>query len=261
MDANEIFDESKLQVGPDDFDPAADLDGLMVQSAHNPGYRPEFMRRLLVSPLWLLVEEEPDLAEAVGGYVGFAPLQLPDGCIPVFTSVARMQDHPAVAERPRTSVKGRDLLEALQGKNLVLNLFSEASLELPAEFCRRMLAGEDMSCSQEVLLDSEVDMEIADPDEYPHEMVASVRVVLSSQPRVAAAYLVYVRASTQGGPHFIISLDVEGEFKSIAQEVGIVTRGFMRKPGDKVAVQQLLRDDEGTFTDYLLSTTPIYLRT
>jgi hypothetical protein len=259
MDSQDIFDESKLQPGPDEFDPAADLDDLMAQAGQNPAYRPEFLRRLLLSPLLVLVEAEPEPDERRDDYVGFAPLQLSNGHVPVFTSLARLQDNPALLEYKHLSVKGRDLLEALQGRDLCVNPFSAASIRLPAIICERLLAREEFGAFKLSPPSQEREVLIGQPAEYPAAAVEAVRVLLSGHPRVQAGYLTYLLASEEVPARFVIGLQLEGDFKGIAQEVAYVASSFQTELGDAYIVQQVIPDTDD-FSAYVLGTEPFYAR-
>ena len=258
MDSQDIFDESKLQPAPNEFDPAADLDDLMAQAGQNPGYRPEFLRRLLLLPLLVLVADEPEPDENRDEYVGFMPLQLSGGQVPVFTSLARLQDNPALLDYKRISVKGRDLLEALQERDVFLNPFSDTNMTLPAAVCQRLLAG-GLGKPELLLTEEEQEVLIGQPAEYPTAAVEAIRLLLSGQPRVEAAYLTYLLASGPKPASFIISLKVEGDFKGIAQGVIFVGRSFPAELGDSLVVQQM-QPDTDEFMEYVLSTTPFYTR-
>ena len=259
MESQDLFDESKLQPGPNEFDPAADLDDLMVQAGQNPAYRPEFLRRLLLSPLLVLIEAAPEPDETRDEYVGFAPLQLTNGHIPVFTSLARLQDNPALLEHERISVKGRDLLTALQQRDLSLNPFSEASINLPAVICQQLLAGEEFGAFRLSPPMEEREVLIGQPAEYPTAAVEAIRLLLSGHPRVQAAYLTYLLASGEEPARFIIGLQLEGDFKGIAQEVAYVASSFQAELGEVYMVQQVIPDTD-EFSDYVLSTAPFYVR-
>ncbi|MBF9220597.1 enhanced serine sensitivity protein SseB C-terminal domain-containing protein [Hymenobacter ruricola] len=259
MDSQDIFDESKLVPGPNEFDPAADLDDLMAQAGQNPAYRPEFLRRLLLSPLLVLVEDEPARDETQADYVGFTPLQLSDGYVPLFTSLARLHDNPALVDYQHISVKGRDLLAALQQRDLCLNPFSEASINLPAAICQRLLAGDDFGAFKQSPPTEQREVLIGQPAEYPTAPVEAIRLLLSSHPRVQAGYLTYLLASGEEPAHFIIGLQLEGEFKGIAQEVAYVASTFQKELGNQYIVQQVIPDTD-EFSAYVLSTEPFYAR-
>ena len=260
MDANDIFDEAELKPRPNEFDPAATLDELLVQANANPAYRPEFLRALLREPLYVLVEEEVDLDRAVGGLVPFRPLRYQDGVVPVFTSAAELAKAPAAAKWPHVTVKGRNLMEAMPEADFLVNPYAAVSLHLKAAYLQQVLT-QGGAFRQEVSpVPEEEEMTIGLPEKYPPGLVEALQTVLSGQPRVRAAYLVYVVKSSVGEPRIEVYLDVEGPLLRIAQDVGEVACCFATDEVRRVDILEAV-PDQSPLTNYALSTPPIYVRT
>lgn len=260
MDPNDLFDEANLTPGPNEFDPAASLNGLLEQAYENPAYRPELFRRMLLEQLFVLVAEEIDFSEAEDGMVPLSPLRFADGELPVFTSLEQLKANPAYHHWPYAGMKGRELLGLLPDVDYLVNCFNEPSLRLSPALRKRLLAGES-TLRMEVapIEDEEVVVMLPEHDDYPNDLVAALQTVLSGQPRVRAAYLLCVTQSSLGRPRFAVYLEVEGAFDQVAKEVGEVASYFVTAPGMKVNVLQA-QPNVHNLMDYVLSTPPIYVR-
>lgn len=259
MSPNDLFDEANLAPGPNEFDPAASLDELLLQSDANPAYRPEFFRRLLLAQLYILVEEEIDYEREEDGYVPMRPIFAGEGTLPVFTSLAQLQAKPADWDYPHVDIKGRELFASLPETDVLLNPFGERGMRLRAPLLQRLVAGEgplkkEAANSEE----GEVNMTIALPEKYPPGLLDALQTVCSGLPRVRTAYLLYLLEASDRGPRIAIYLDVEGDIDRIAQEVGQVAQSFAQ-PGQRVEVAPAIPDISSVI-DYALNTPPIYVR-
>jgi hypothetical protein len=257
MEASDIFDESRLQPDANEFDPAADLDELLVQAMENPGYRPEFFRRLLQSKLHLLLEEEVDMERAVGMHVPLRPLQS-EGLVVVFTSAARVLDRPDLPAYPFIDIKGRDLLEAVQDTGIILNPFADQAIVLQPEQIRKLLSGQGpMTLQQDNTMEEEVTIGL--PEKYPAGLVEALQTVMSSMPRLRCAYALYVMESSVGRPRFAVYLDAEGDIERMAQDIGSVAKAFFSDTDSYIDILEAA-EDQGLFSGYVVSTPPIYQR-
>lgn len=256
-----LFDFLKPRPAPAP-EPAATLEALLAQAARDPAFQPEFYRRLLLEPLVVITGGEP--TEAEPRRIELPPgekvriVSLPDGRVPIFTSTARIFDKQVITHQVQyMQFKGRDLLELMQDKTLVLNPYSDYGKELlPAEV-ERLLAGTVLDTGRTITVQKATEVLIGQPAVYPTELVQALARLLAQQPRVRAAYLGWLHnPASPEPPHYLICLDVEGELRAISQQVGYVAQQFL-KPQEIVDIVQL---EQGGLTDYFLTTKPFYER-
>ncbi|WP_223650131.1 enhanced serine sensitivity protein SseB C-terminal domain-containing protein [Hymenobacter psoromatis] len=233
--------------------PAATLEELLAQAAADPAYQPEFYRRLLLESLFFYSTGTPDTTRENN------PMLIPyltDGRVPIFTSPARIFDKGIVTFAvAQYQMKGRDLLEMLPGKTLMLNPYSDFGKELlPAEIAQ-ILAGTILDTGTRLTVEKATTVRIGQPAAYPTDMVQALARLLSQQPRARAAYLAWIHdPAAPEPPHYIICLDVEGEMRTISQQVGFVAQQFIGKSD----IIDIVQADQSSLTDYFRQTKPFY---
>jgi len=243
-------------------EPAATLDELLVQAASDPAMRPELYRRLLLEPLVVVTGNKPTAVEPRRFTVEAGETMhisgWDDGRMPIFTTAERIFDKGIVKhEVSIAQLKGRDLLELLRGKTLLLNPYSDYGKELlPAEV-ERMLAGTVLDTGHTITVQKQTKVLLGQPAVYPTEMVQALSRLLSQQPRVRAAYLGWIHDPTAPEPpHYIICLDIEGERRAVSQQMGYVAQQFLQ-PEEIIDIVQA---GQSSLTDYFLTTKPFYER-
>ena len=240
-------------------EPAATLEELLAQAATDPAYQPEFYRRLLLEPLIFVATDDPDQPEPEAEEEDGASMQIAcweDGRIPIFTTPARIFDKGVIVdEQAHYAMKGRNLLEMLRDKTLLLNPYSDFGKEFtPAEIAR-ILAGTILHTGTRLTVQEATTVRIGQPANYPTDMVQALVRLLSQQPRVRAAYLAWIHdPAAPEPPHYIICLDVEGEMRTISQQVGFVAQKFLAKQ----EIIDIVQADQSSLTDYFRQTKPFY---
>lgn len=251
-----LFDLLKPASAPG---PAATLDELLVQAAHDPAMQPEFYRRLLAEPLVVISGSAAEVRSRTmqpGDTLQIASLA--DGRLPVFTSTARIFDNGVVQQQVSyTQLKGRNLLELVQGATLVLNPYSDIGKELLPDEVARLLDGTLLDTGRSLTVQQPTTVQLGQPAVYPTALVQALARLLSQQPRVRAAYLGWILDPASGEPpHYIICLDIEGESRAVSQQIGYVAQQFLQ-PHEIIDIVQA---DQSSLTDYFRSTTPFYQR-
>ncbi len=234
-------------------EPAATLEELLIQAAADPAYRPEFYRRLLLEPLFFFSTGDPDTTrESNPMLISY----LKDGRVPIFTSPARIFDKGVVTSAvAQYQMKGRDLLEMLPGKTLMLNPYSDFGKELVPVEIEQLLAGTVLSTGDQIKLEKDTQITIGQPAVYPTEMVQALARLLSQQPRVRAAYLAWMHnPASSEPPHYIICLDTEGKMGAISNEVAFVAQQFL----GKTEILDIMQADNSNLADYFQQTKPFY---
>ncbi|GAA4022500.1 enhanced serine sensitivity protein SseB [Hymenobacter glaciei] len=242
------------------FEATATLEELLKLATSDPAYRPEFYRRILVEPLVVITDENPEQVvtqqTTLSAGSTLRVQAFPDGSVPVFTSPERIFD----GEGPQAKVayvqmKGRNLMETLHGATLVLNPYSEVVKQMPPEEIAQILAGTMLDIGKQVTIQKDTQVLLGQPAVYPTAMTEGLARLLSQEPRVRAAYLGWIHDPADSlPPHYILCLDVEGEMAAIARQVGYVGQQFLG-PNEPLDIVQA---DESSLTSYFRETTPFY---
>ena len=243
-------------------EPAATLEALLAQAAGDPAFQPEFYRRLLLEQLVVLSgdapADDPPGRRTLEAGTTLRIASLPDGRVPIFTSTARIFDKGVVTHQVNyTQLKGRNLLEMLRGKTLVLNPYSDyGKVLLPIEVAQ-LLEGKVLDTGRTITVEKATTVLLGQPAVYPTKMVQALQRLLHQQPRVRAAYLAWLHdPSSADPPHYLICLDVEGEMRAISQQAGHVANQFLQ-PHE---ILDIVQARQNSFTDYFDSVAPFYRR-
>jgi hypothetical protein len=99
---------------------------------------------------------------------------------------------------------------------------------------------------------------LAQPAQYPHELVRALRSFFTNKPIVRAAYLAQMHMPSSGDPpHVVIGVDAGGDLPSIAGEVGLIAREVL---GESEFVD-LIPIGQGPISEYMTAQTePFYVR-
>ena len=243
-------------------EPAATLEALLAQAARDPAFQPEFYRRLLLEQLVVITGYNP--AQVVSGSHATEPgetMQIAsweDGRVPIFTSTNRIFDKQVIRQQVSLAhLKGRDLLEMLRGKTLLLNPYSDYGKELLPNEVTHLLDGTVLDTGHTITVEKATTVLLGQPAVYPTELVQALARLLAQQPRVRAAHLAWLHnPSSDVPPHYLICLDVEGEMRAISQQVGFVAQQFLQ-PHEIIDIVQA---GQSSFTDYFHSVPPFYQR-
>ena len=210
------------------FFPENRLEALLMQAANDPGARPEFYKELLAADLFVLiapgnrpqgryVAQEGETLSIKGINVEGRKL------IPVFTAERRLQEY-IQAQDHLAKLNGRALLSMIVAQNngIVLNPASSYGKEFtPQEFVSLVNGSLFQPKPQVITKDTQV--LIGMPKEYPTKAVNALVSYFQGKPEVKKAYLAQIHMPDSGEPpHLIFSIQVDGDFRPIASDLGVV---------------------------------------
>jgi type III secretion system (T3SS) SseB-like protein len=150
------------------------LEELLQNAATKPECRPEFYKRLLSDRLVVITTDngKPDREWVAKENTSVNIVNLSDGRIPVFTTKEKIFDKGIIKEQVKVLELKGDHLFTTKGATLILNLYSDYGKELlPAEI-EQMLNGTILtSTHQKITVGKETSVQIAQPANYPTEIV------------------------------------------------------------------------------------------
>lgn len=239
------------------------LEQLLQQAADEPAYRPEFLRQLLESEIYVLGtsgslgEGRTTLAE--GTQVQIQHWEKNDGstAIPFFTSLAVLQQS-IESEQSYIAMPARSLFELTQGTHLVLNPLSPYGKEfVPAEVAA-LLNGGVSSEPEPFVVKQDTKVMLGQPKDYPSKMVDSLTQLFSRRPAVKLAYLAQMFIPSQSNaPELVIGLVGQGDLKTVIADAGSVVADTA-PPGMAVNFTVLQPGSEGIGSYLLDETKPFY---
>jgi hypothetical protein len=237
------------------------LEAILRLASTEAGYRPEFYRLLLSENLVVLTD-----GNSVGG--GERVLEedtevnlvtFKSGEIPVFTSTDRIFDKGGVKEKvPFLEVNGRSLLDMTRGAKLLLNPYSDYAKELLPNEIESMLNGTILGESREkITVKQDTKVLLAQPKDYPTDMVNALKIIFSNHSTVKNAYLALMSDGTNPKPNLIFAIEADGDFQTIVDEAGFTAQQFLL-PDDVV---NFVKIGKSGLDDYFINeTTPFYSR-
>ncbi len=254
-----LFDRFKKKVIETEL--SVSLEALLEKAASKPAYRAEFYKRLLSEKL-VVITTGSELP--VGQYVAKENIpvkisSLDGGRIPVFTSTERIFDKGVIKEQVTfLELQADALFKMLPGKILILNPYSDYGKELLPNEIERLLDGTFFTADiKPVEVKKNSTYAIGQPEKYPAEVVKSLIELFSNRPNVYAAYFGWIQyTQTDEPPHYVFAIDSNGDWDSLTQEAGFITRHILPK-GDFVDFLKI--NNNGGISDYFIKeTTPFY---
>jgi hypothetical protein len=244
------------------FYPENRLEALLMQAAIDPGIRPEFYKELLIADLFVLIvpgnrphgnyiAQEGETLSIKGIDVEGRKL------IPVFTSERRLREYIQVQDN-LAKLNGRVLLSmiAQQNKGIVLNPASGYGKEFTLQEVVSLVDGSMFQPKQQILT-NETKVLIAMPKEYPTKAVNALVSYFQGKPEVKKAYVAQIHMPDSGEPpHLIFAVQAEGDFRSIASDLGVVLENVLGT-GE---FADLIQIGQGNLDDYFKTQEPFFQR-
>jgi len=201
------------------------LEIALQKAAKEPAWRKTFYELLLTEDLVVMTSGTSVTDEGVlktGSEVAF--VTLPDGRIPVFTSVERIFDKQVIKDEVhQMTLKGRDLFELAIGASFILNPYSDYGKDLLPGEIADLLNGTIFLPTNTITVQKDTHVLIGQPAEYPVEAIASLKVVFAKYANVSAAYLGWIdNPEIEEPAHYIFAVEGIGDFKDAVNEAGFV---------------------------------------
>ncbi|MBW8707688.1 MAG: enhanced serine sensitivity protein SseB C-terminal domain-containing protein, partial [Alphaproteobacteria bacterium] len=163
----------------------------------------------------------------------------------------RMQEF-VKTESKFLSIRGRDLLDITRGAPVILNPASEYGKELSAREVVQLLDGMGAGIPQYSI-----------EEEYPQALVETLASVFAARADVAAAWMVKVRFSDQGGErHPLVGIEMDsaigGDWPSLIKAIEDAAQTGV--PGMVFDLHRVDRANPIGLTEALLNAPPFYVR-
>ncbi|MFT3794280.1 enhanced serine sensitivity protein SseB C-terminal domain-containing protein [Flavobacterium sp.] len=234
------------------------LEALLQKAATEPAFRAEFSKRLPNEQLIIITEGSDRQGEhTLEADTTVNILSLNDGRLPVFTSNDRIFDQNVIKEEVHmVQIKASDLFVMTKGATLVINPFSQCGKDLLPHEIEQMLDG-GLRTSKKITIEKETQVQIGQPAKYPDALIASLQKLFAERPNVSKAYIGWLyNPKSSDPPHYLFSIEVNGDFQSLFDEVGFTAEEYL----EPKEVIDIVRFGVGTLDDYFESTEPFYKR-
>jgi len=257
-----LFDRLKKKKTDTTF-PENELEKLLMRAATDASGRNDFYTKLLWSELIVITNGQSEITDErkvleKDTTVQFVTFE--NGQIPLFTSTNRIFDKGVVKEQvPFMAIKGQDLFDFTRGATFILNPYSDYGKELIPQEIESLLNGSIYEQNNEMTIQSDTEVQIGQPANYPDKLVNELKLLFENRPYVKAAYLAAIKMDkNEKLPHLVIAIDLEGELRDISKEAGPLAEKFLDK-NEIVDFMQI--DNKGGISDYFISQTkPFYER-
>jgi hypothetical protein len=207
------------------FEPENALEKLLVQAVKNPEARAQFYRDLLEADIYALSADQSatgTLSQVLtqGTEVHFQHFDIQGiRYLPIFTSRNRIQ---ALVKSPSSYLKfkGRSFFELTRGEKVFLNPGSEIAKGFTPREISDLLDGSIFQPRPRFKIDEATEIYVGQAAEYPAELIKNLLELFSHELLVRTAYLaVAASPAAPDKPHFLVGIDVEGDWKRILVDV------------------------------------------
>ncbi|HET9910738.1 MAG TPA: enhanced serine sensitivity protein SseB C-terminal domain-containing protein [Anaerolineales bacterium] len=244
------------------FFPENRLEALLMQAANDPSTRPEFYKELLVADLFVLIApgDHPygNFVAQPGETLSIKGITVEGRkLIPVFTSERRLREY-IQAQDSQARLNGRALLSmiATQNDGIVLNPASGYGKEFTSHEVISLVDGSIFQPRQQVLA-KETKVLMGMPKEYPTEVVNALVRYFQGSSEVKKAYVAQIHMPDSGEPpHLIFSIQVDGDFRRLASDLGVVFQSILA--ADQFA--DLIQFGQGNLDDFFETQQPFFQR-
>lgn len=240
------------------------IEKLLRQTAEDHGYLPLFYQTLLVTDIYVLGENTSSKMKAYsvkpGDEVEFQHWVLEGErvVVPIFSSIHNIQK--AVGYKDNfLRINGRLLFEITQGEELTLNPHGPYGKEFTVKEIGMLLSGDLFDQTQEHIWEKESKVVLEHAQNVPEGFQEALVSFLQGQPDVQTAYLARVVGDEgdQHYDHFVIGLDVAGNYAEIVGQLSLVVSQILEGGG----LADFVEIGTGALDDFLLNeTSPIYQR-
>jgi hypothetical protein len=216
------------------FEPKNPLESALKKAADDPAVRPQFLRLLLESKV-LIEAVGPRPKTANGMTTEAAQIQVKGihfngrPCIPFFTSDARLP-----AGTPYLLLGCKELFQMMKGQNFVMNPGAAFGKEFFANEIAQMLDGTAFLPEQKITISNATQWLIAEPSDYPIELVAALCRFYATKPQVQRAWIAHYQnaENTEGQGSLIVALDLKdvGALETLVGEGTMLVKSYVHKP-------------------------------
>lgn len=246
------------------FEPANNLEQVLLLAAQDPQYRLAFYHELMQAQL-LVLTNTPEGAEA--GEVTVAEgtevqlHMLHDGRIPIFSSEDRIYEGgPQQGEVSFLRVPAPGFFQMTQGAECVLNPFSPFGKLLVAPEIEDMMTGRIFNQPTEGEGQPEgPQAQLVPLPEPPAGLAGALREFCAQQPHIMMAFLAQVQIEGEEAPsRMLLAFHVEGEDMNFLNDMGPAIQEHLEQQAIDVA--RLSPDPNEPLTAFFNQQEPVYVR-
>lgn len=243
-----------------------ELERLLRLAASEPAHRPAFFRELLDSTVYILGDSEQvphdgEITLNAETPVNIQHWEKQDGSsvVPFFTSLEALQN-AVEDEQPFIAMPARVLFEITQGAELFLNPKGTHGKEfLPAEIAMLLATGGVVKPAERYI-DTETQLLLEQPEEYPAAMVDALTTLFSQRKPVRRAFLALMHdRAVDEKPNLLVGLEVDGdpaEIEALISEAGMVASETA--PNDEPVDFCLVEENARGVSHYLITHTQAF---
>ena len=212
------------------FHPQNPLESALIKAATDPAAQPHFLRLLLdsqvhieaVGPKPRTVNGETQLQVKAIHFNGHP-------CIPFFTSAVRVP-----AGTSYHTLRTRDLFKMMQGHRFVVNPGAAYGKEFFPDEVAKLLDDSAFQPQQKLVVSDASKWVIAEPLDYPADLVAALSRFYASKPHVKRAWIAHYQnaENTEGQGSLIVALELKNasDLESLAGEGSLLVKSYAQKP-------------------------------
>jgi hypothetical protein len=206
-----------------------------MDAATNPSARPQFLRDLLESDIYILNQKTDELQIQNNILQKDAKLNIlsfqKDGktWLPIFTSLERVEQYIR-ADSSYVQLKAKDFFEITRGAFVFLNPGFPYGKEFFPQEVEQLLDGSIFQPAQTYTTQQNTQILLGQPAEYPRELVKALAAYFEKNPRVNKAYLAqYHNPSADEKPHLLIAIDGKGDWQQLLGDAGMIASELIGK--------------------------------
>jgi hypothetical protein len=259
---SKLFGQEPKPAPKKKFFPQNRLEALLMQAANDAGARPEFLKELLNTDLFVLIlpgdRPQGRFVAQPGDHLSIKGITVEGRkLIPVFTSEMRLQEYIQSPDH-LAKLNGQAVFTmiAAQKNGIVLNPASGYGKEFTPEEVTSLADGSAFQTQQRTLT-TEAKVLIGTPKEYPAKVVDALKSYFEGRPQVKRAYLAQIHMPDSGEPpHLIFAIQADGDFGPLASDIGVIFRSAF--PAGQFA--DLMQLGQGGLDDYFKNQEPFFER-
>jgi hypothetical protein len=245
------------------FEPVNDLERSLMNAATNASARPQFLRDLLQSDIFVLNQKGEDFRVEGSILQKGAKLNVlsfeRDGktWLPIFTSLQRLEQFIRV-DSNYVQLKAKDFFEITRGAFVVLNPGFEYGKEFLPREIEQLLDGSIFKPMQTYTAQKPTQVLIGQPAVYPHTLVNTLSAYFEKNPQVNKVYLAqYFNPQMDDKPHLLICIDGKGDWQQLLGDAGMVASEMI---GSGEVIDFMRIDNSGLAKSVVKQIKPFFAR-
>ncbi len=236
--------------------PSNELESLLQAAARNPDMQAGFARALLTSKLYVIPSGDTDLPEGESltteeTAVALRQIEM-DGRRGIAAFTSEVAASAALDDEGQwLALEATDLFDAVRPESVFLNPFGPAGCLLSPEIVDRLMKvvgiadAEPRAVAKSVQLDPGTEVELAQLEPRPEDLMQALVEAISPDERATAAYMAQIAiAETQSGPHPLIGIVFDGPIKELQGLVTPAMSAWSERHNTPVDLVDLSHDSE-----------------